>query len=321
MPLSFRIVPVRICAGASQAISKSLDTRSEGKSGTIMYDLHCHSSHSDGSLSVPQLLARAQVQGVNVLAITDHDTIAGYCEAIALAADFPDLRLISGIELSCRWGVHNIHVVGLNFDSHNENLLSALQTQAEARTDRAQLIGDRLAKAGFAGCLEGAKKLAGNAQIGRPHFAQFMVDQGYVESLDQAFKRYLGAGKTGDVKATWPMLATVVSWISDSGGIAALAHPLKYSMTATKLRALLSDFAAAGGQAVEVLSGQQNNAESHHMASLADRYGLLASVGSDFHAPGGSWSELGCCGDLPANCTPVWSRWSQAPLATSPASS
>lgn len=274
-----------------------------------MYDLHCHTTHSDGSLTPPQLLARAIEHGVSTLAITDHDVISGVREAKELCAKGADIQLVNGVELSCVWSKVTIHVVGLNFDLDHSVMAQALASQQQARSQRAELIGQRLARAGFAGCYEGALAIAGQAQLGRPHFAQYLVEQGLVASHQQAFKRYLGAGKTGDVKATWPELATVVRWITGSGGVAVLAHPLHYKMTATKLRALIADFKTAGGQGIEVISGRQESEKTRYIASLAARFELLASQGSDFHRPGSPWSELGVCEELPSGMTPVWSLW------------
>ena len=135
------------------------------------------------------------------------------------------------------------------------------------------------------------------------------MQQGHVKSMDQAFKRYLGAGKPGDVKQHWPALATALQWIKASGGVAVLAHPLHYKMTATKLRALLSDFSDLGGDAIEVINGRQTKDRTRYLAQLAERYALKASVGSDFHRPGTHFCELGQVADLPPECTPVWTAF------------
>lgn len=270
-------------------------------------DFHCHSTASDGSLSPAELVARAQKMGVDCLAITDHDTMDGYLEARQL----PDLTLslVAGVELSCTWGKFLIHVVGLNVDADCPILKGLLADQQSARLQRAVVIGERLAKLGFEGAYDYAAGLAGDSQIGRPHFAQFLLEKGYVSSIDQAFKRYLGAGKVGDVKLTWPHISEVVQWINNGGGAAVLAHPLHYKMTATKLRALLTDFAAVGGAALEVINGKQSNDKTRYLAELCEQFQLQASLGSDFHNIGPVWSELGQMGKLPPGCQPVWANW------------
>lgn len=249
--------------------------------------------------------------GVDYLAITDHDTMDGYLEARQLPG--LTLSLVAGVELSCTWGKSLIHVVGLNVDADSPLLQSLLANQQSARLQRAVVIGERLAKLGFEGGYEYVADLAGDGQIGRPHFAQFLLEKGYVSSIDQAFKRYLGAGKVGDVKLTWPHISEVVQWINDSGGSAVLAHPLQYKLTATKLRALLADFAAAGGTALEVINGKQPGDKTRYLSQLCEQFQLQASLGSDFHTVGPGWSELGQMGKLPSDCQPVWTSWEEMP--------
>ena len=275
----------------------------------MVFDLHCHSTASDGQLAPPELLLRAQQQGVEQLAITDHDTVEGW-RALSGQAGLPaGITLIPGVELSCVWGKALIHIVGLAIDPFNEVLTKGLQHQQQARQQRAEMIASRLEKLGFKGGYDYTAGLAAGGQIGRPHFARFLVENGHVASTSEAFKKYLGAGKTGDVKLTWPALAEVVRWIGASGGVAVLAHPLHYKMTATRLRALTADFKAAGGSALEVISGKQPLDRTRSMAALAERFELSASIGSDFHEPGMPWNELGQMGELPSQCRPVWSAW------------
>lgn len=274
----------------------------------MLVDFHSHTLASDGSLSAAELIARALERGVDRLAITDHDTIDGYLQAKNIVASTP-LDLISGIEFSTVWGKIGVHIVGLHFDEHNTQLLAGIEHQQQARLARAQLIAAKLEKLGFTGALQGAQHYSQGNQLGRPHFAQFLVEQGHVKSIQQAFKRYLGAGKPGDVKAVWPAMSEIIQWVNDSGGVAVLAHPLYYKMTATKLRALISDFKQAGGRAIEVVSGVQSNDKTQYLTELANRFGLAASCGSDFHHPQAAWSDLGKVSALPADATPVWDLW------------
>ena len=270
-----------------------------------VYDLHCHSTASDGRLTPTELLRRAFEQGVDVLSLTDHDTVQGLSEA-SVAAKECGLTLIPGIEFSSQWGRRGIHVVGLNIDLNSKVLASAVTTQLAVREARGQLIAERLAKAGVQGALAGAQNIANGAVLGRPHFAQYLVDQGRVKSINEAFKKYLGAGKPGDVKSLWPEMEQVVSWILAAGGIAVLAHPSKYKMTRTKLSALVSDFALSGGQALEVSSGLMPPGTTATLARIAADHQLHASCGSDFHFPGHKWQELGQFSPLPESCAPVW---------------
>ncbi|MCR8923345.1 PHP domain-containing protein [Dasania sp. GY-MA-18] len=274
----------------------------------MLVDLHCHTTASDGGMPASELVLRAVDRGVELLAITDHDTLDGYL-AVQEQSCSSSIDLMPGIEFSSVWGKTGVHIVGLNMDVQHPQLLAGVAQQKLARQQRAEMIGQRLAKKGYQGCYQGAQALAGSSQLGRPHFAQYLVNQGYVSSMQQAFKRYLGAGKVGDVKATWADMATVVQWITASGGVAVLAHPLHYKMTATKLRALISDFKAAGGQAIEVVSGVLPNDKVQHLAQLAQQFELYASCGSDFHHPDTQWGDIGKMSPLPSQCQPVWQLW------------
>lgn len=273
-------------------------------------DLHCHTTASDGGLSPADLCRRAAAQGVELLAITDHDTVRGYREAAAwLPTSDLALRLLPAAEYSCVWRNFSIHVVGLGIDIDHPAVVAAGRYFDNARRERAGLIAAKLAKLGIEGSLEGALALAGDSQIGRPYFARYLVEQGHVRSEDEAFERYLGSGKAGDVRVLWPELAEVVQWITAAGGVAVLAHPAKYRVTATRLRCLAADFTACGGAAIEVVVGRQPLDTTAFMAQLCRDNGLAASVGSDFHKPGNAWCELGKIDDLPKGCEPVWQRW------------
>lgn len=271
-------------------------------------DLHCHSHASDGALSPGAVVERAARMGVKLLALTDHDTMMGYEEA-RLAADNLDIQLIAGVELSCQWNGQTIHVLGLNLDVASADWLSALELQQQNRQNRALMIGERLRKQGLPATYEAALALAAGGVPGRPHFAQALVDLQAVPSIAQAFKRYLGAGRPGDVKVYWPELAQIVAWICSASGVAVLAHPRKYKMTASRLRKLVADFQQAGGEGLEVLTGGQPASDTSFLADLCKTSGCLASMGSDFHAPGMPWNELGSTPPLPAGLTPVWSRF------------
>ncbi|WP_027330904.1 PHP domain-containing protein [Marinimicrobium agarilyticum] len=270
-----------------------------------MFDLHSHSHCSDGILSPEALMSRAKAQGVQTLALTDHDTVAGVSRARA-AARAEGLTLVSGIEFSSQWGRGGVHIVGLDIDIDSVPLQTAIERQQTARATRAEAIAERLERLGVPGALEGARALAGEAQIGRPHFAQFLVDRGLVKDQNAAFKKYLGAGKSADVRFQWPDMPTVVNWIHEAGGVAVLAHPKKYPLTRTKMCALVADFVEAGGDALEVISGQQPSGTAEDLARIATREGLAASCGSDFHRPDAPWQELGNFGPLPPGCQPVW---------------
>ena len=248
----------------------------------MIVDFHTHSLASDGALAPMELLRRAKAAGVRQFALTDHDTTAGYL-SVRHTTEAHEVGLISGVELSCRWATTTVHVVGLNFDADAPEMVAMVEQLTQAREERAEKIATRLAGVGIDGALEGAKAIAKESQIGRPHFATWMAEAGAVDSVTEAFDKYLGAGKIGDVKMFWPPLSDVVQAITRAGGVAILAHPLKYRLTGMKLRALINDFKAAGGGAIEVLNGRQPETDLKRLSQLAEGNGLMCSVGSDFH--------------------------------------
>lgn len=248
----------------------------------VIVDFHTHSLASDGALPPGELLAQAKAAGVSRFAITDHDTMSGYL-SVKDSLTAQEVGLISGVELSCQWAKTTIHVVGLGFDESAAEMVGMVESLSAARIERAKTIAQRLDKTGFPGALGGALRAANGSQIGRPHFARWLVEIGYVASITEAFDKYLGAGKVGDVKAFWPSMADVVGAITAAGGVAVLAHPLKYRLTGMKLRALMNDFKAAGGQCLEILNGRQPEADMKRLSQIAESLNLLVSAGSDFH--------------------------------------
>lgn len=272
----------------------------------MIFDLHSHTTLSDGALTPAALLLRAVEKGVDVLAVTDHDTIDAYQE---LPACHDSLRLVAGIEFSTQWENTGIHVLGLNIDPHSDAIKAGAKFQTEARLDRARIIGEKLEKHGIEDAFAGARELAIGSYIGRPHFAQHIINIGKASDMQAAFNKYLGAGKSGDVKQHWADIAQIVQWIRDAKGIAVLAHPLKYKLTRTKLKRFLDYFIRAGGQGMEVVSGRQLAQQTEGMAQLCEQKKLLASCGSDFHRPSKHWAELGAFPRLPDHVTPVWERF------------
>ncbi|MFO1414321.1 MAG: 3',5'-nucleoside bisphosphate phosphatase [Burkholderiales bacterium] len=273
------------------------------------YDLHSHSTASDGVLSPADLVARALGQRVDVLALTDHDDTAGLAEARAAAAGTP-LTLVNGVEVSVSWERHTIHVVGLQVDPYAPVLADGLAGIRRGRDTRARAIGDSLARAGITGAYEGALGFVTSERlVSRTHFARFLVQRGHVKDMKAAFKRYLVRGKPGYVPHAWAPLADAVGWIHAAGGQAVLAHPGRYPLTATGMRRLLGDFRACGGDAIEILSSSHTPAQATEYATQARVFGLAGSCGSDFHGPEESWIDLGSLPPLPAGVTPVWANW------------
>ena len=275
---------------------------------TQIYDLHCHSTASDGALSPTELVKRAAENAVTTLALTDHDTTMGLTEA-KICADELGINLISGIELSSQWEKVGIHIVGLNINPQHEALQKVIAELHIMRTERAEKIALKLAKKGIPDALSAVQKAANNETITRVHFANFLVSQAYVSTVSEAFDRYLGDGKSAYVSTTWTPLETAVQAIRDAGGIPIVAHPLRYKLTATRMRKLLGAFKNAGGLAIEVVTGRYNPDEMRVLANYANQFELAGSVGSDFHSPANPWIELGRVAPLPASVKPVWELW------------
>jgi predicted metal-dependent phosphoesterase TrpH len=274
----------------------------------IKYDLHSHTQYSDGSLSVHALIALAIERGISHLAITDHDTVEAHLQLTKTNNSYvtEKINIIKGIELSSQWNNMGVHIVGLNIDIHSTAITTAVKHQTQLRIERVKTIAKKLLQRGFPDITQGAMILAGDGQVGRPHIAQHMVDEGLVSSVGQAFNKYLGAGKVGDISSVWPDLECVVELINAAGGVAVLAHPSRYKITRTKRRRLMADFSDAGGQAIEVCAGNQVPGVAEEMAAVCDEFGFHASVGSDFHNPDYKWVKLGQYPRLPKACRPVW---------------
>ncbi|HEY8035224.1 MAG TPA: PHP domain-containing protein [Methylobacter sp.] len=272
---------------------------------TENYDLHCHSTASDGALSPTELVQRAHEHGVTSLALTDHDTVSGLSEA-QTTATATGIKLIPGIELSTSWQNKCFHIVGLGINPAYPPLREATHNLQIMRMERAEKIAHKLEKKRIPGALEAVKKAAGEGMITRTHFADFLLSQFHVSTQQEAFDRYLGAGKDAYVATIWAELELAVSWITQSGGVAVLAHPLRYKLTASWIKRLLAAFKEAGGQGIEVVTGRYNSDEIKLVAGYATRFELAGSVGSDFHSPANQWVELGRLAPLPENIKPVW---------------
>ena len=269
------------------------------------YDLHSHSTASDGTLTPADLVGAAHAAGIRVLALTDHDTTAGI-EAARQAAGALGMDLVSGVEISVSWSSQTVHVLGLNIDPDSAPLQTGLQRLRGFRDWRAEEIGRRLARAGIEGAGEGARALARGSIVSRTHFAHYLVALGHARTVRDVFKRFLVTGKPGYVSGEWAGLEEALGWIQAAGGLAVIAHPARYRMTASKLRRLIGEFRELGGSGLEVVSGSHTRDNVHAMAAHARTGRLLASCGSDYHGPENPWVQLGQLSDLPTGCRPIW---------------
>ncbi len=275
------------------------------------FDLHCHSTISDGLLSPPELVAYAANRGVKVLALTDHDDMSGL-QAARKAALKHDIKFINGVEISVTWKRRTLHIVGLKVDENNLALKTALNAVRTGRDERAQEMGLDLAKAGIHGAYEGAKALAQESIITRTHFARFLVENGHAKDTKSVFKKYLVKGKPGFKEHEWMNLETAVGLIKASGGIPVIAHPGRYDLGTINMLLLMHEFRSLGGAAIEVVTGSHTPPQYQQFAKMAHRFSLKSSLGSDYHGSGISYMEMGCIPDLPVGCVPVWDDWPEA---------
>jgi predicted metal-dependent phosphoesterase TrpH len=241
-------------------------------------DLHCHSVVSDGTLEPEALAARAAANGVELWALTDHDEIGGQHRAAA-AARANGMRYLTGTEISVTFAGETVHIVGLGFDPDDPAMKRGLEETRGGRGARAREIAAGLAQVGIQDAYEGALRHVGNPElVSRTHFARFLVEAGVCKD---------------------------VQWIANAGGVAVIAHPARYKLTANEEYALFSEFKTHGGRAVEVVTGSHTAAEAVKYAETAREFGLAASRGSDFHSPDESHTDLGQLPYLPGELTPV----------------
>jgi predicted metal-dependent phosphoesterase TrpH len=269
-------------------------------------DLHCHSAVSDGTLQPEALAARAKANGVELWALTDHDEIGGQKRAMAEASKL-GLPYLTGTEISVTFADVTVHIVGLGFDADDVALKNGLTATRGGRRERAMEMSDGLAKVGVHGAYEGALKYVGNPElISRTHFARFLVESKVCSDTQEVFRKFLVEGKPGFVPHRWASLKNAVTWITEAGGMAVIAHPARYKFSANEEYALFTEFKAHGGRGVEVVTGSHSSADAIRYTETAIEYDLLASRGSDFHSPTESHIDLGALPALPAKLTPVW---------------
>lgn len=273
---------------------------------SLCVDLHCHSTYSDGVLAPSALAERAATQGVDVWALTDHDEVSGIALARA-AAVAQGVRFVAGVEISVTWGGRTVHVVGLGIDEGHPVLLEGLTGTRAGRAQRARDMAAKFDALGVSGTFEGALGVAGNADlISRTHFARHLLHTGHVQTLQAAFDRYLRDDGPAFVPMQWATLAQAVEWIRTARGVAVIAHPGRYKYSRLQFDALFSEFKDLGGLAIEVNTGSHHPEQYAQYASVARRFGFMASCGSDFHAPQEGRCDLGQVQPLASDLRPVW---------------
>ena len=269
-------------------------------------DLHCHSTASDGTMPAADVARRAAANGVEMLALTDHDDLGGLAAARAVAAE-TGMAFVNGVEISIEWEGMQIHILGYAFDAADAELNAGLAAIRSGRIERAQRMSGELKKVGIHGAFDGAMRFAENPSlISRAHFGRYLVEAGVCKDMRSVFESYLVPGRPGYVDHRWATLPDSIGWILGAGGIAAVAHPGRYKLNNRAMRRFLADFKDLGGQAIEVMSGSHSLENVGTFGRLANEYGFLASRGSDFHGPDESYTDLGKLAPLPDGLKPIW---------------
>lgn len=254
-------------------------------------DLHVHTNASDGLLRPEEIVARAKEAGLEVVAITDHDTTAGIERALAAGRDL-GVEVIPGIEISTEWQDEEVHILGYYIDYRFAGLQERLAKRREGRVRRAKKILDRLAEMGLEVSWERVAALAGGAAVGRPHIARAMVEKGYVSSIDEAFHRFLNRGAPAYVPRTPLTPGQAVQIVREAGGAPVLAHP-----GLLKKRWVLNELLKIDLVGIEVYYPEHDPATVAWLADIARARGLIATGGSDFHGYAGErYVPLGACG-------------------------
>ena len=268
-------------------------------------DLHNHSYYSDGVLSPSEVVRLASEAECDLFSLTDHDTTDGIAEA-QLEADKLNLNLVNGVEISALWRNMAIHILGLGIDVNNEILQTGLEHNQKLRKERAEKIALDLWRSGIKDALEKTQSFSKTEMLTRTHFAQMLISEGYCKDMKAVFRRYLTGKKPGGVRVEWEDFDEIVHWIHSAGGKALIAHPFRYRMTHTKIKAMLNDFKCVLGDGIEVVTGTSSNEEIQLGNQWAGKYNLLATCGSDFHGWPNQRIRIGNLRDLPDPEKAVW---------------
>jgi predicted metal-dependent phosphoesterase TrpH len=262
----------------------------------VRADLHTHSSASDGTRPPPDVVARAAAAGLDAVALTDHDTVAGV--AAAAAALPAGLTLISGMELSCRRDGHSVHLLGYLFDPEHEELAAQTRAIRASRIERAQAMVAKLAELGTAVTWDQVTSIAGDAVIGRPHIARAMVQAGVIGSVDEAFTpQWIGPGGRAHARRYALDPADAIALVHAAGGVTVLAHPLAVTRGWIIPAELIAELALAGLDGIEVAHPDHDQAQRDQLGTLAAGLGLVQTGGSDDHGEltgdriGSEWTE------------------------------
>jgi predicted metal-dependent phosphoesterase TrpH len=257
-------------------------------------DLHIHSTASDGRLTPAEVVKEAAERGLKFIALTDHDTIEGIVPALAAAKDFPNLKLIPGVEISTDIPAGEVHVLGYFFDYTSRELGAKLDRFRNSRLNRAKGMVAKLDKLGIHLDWQRVEQIAGSSVMGRPHIAQAMLEKGYIDSFKQAFTDYIGRDGPAYVEREKVTPAEAVALIIKARGLAVLAHPF----TAGDPEAMAVELKSAGLAGLETYYDGYSDEEIEQLAAIAKRHELITTGGSDFHGLDSTETAIGGI-DLP----------------------
>ncbi len=285
-----------------------------------LYDLHAHTTASDGGLSPQQLVELALRCGVKVLAVTDHDTIASVipCQE---AAQGSGLEVWAGVEISADVPASEVHMLGYFINPNHSDLRTNLEDLRRSRLERGTKMVARLNKLGMDITWERVQEIAGDASIGRPHIAQALLEKGYVSTMKDAFSRLIGRNGPAYVERTKLTPAESVALIREAGGFASLAHP-QYVMSEAKqagrlinLDSFIEELVESGLEGIEVYYPDLPTDLQNRLLNLADRYKLITTGGTDFHGLPGQLTRLGDV-QIPDGVIAQMREWNAARLAS-----
>lgn len=261
------------------------------------FDLHTHSNASDGSYAPAELIKLAAEQGIQTLALTDHDTVSGVAAALQAGERF-GVKVIPGVEISIDFAPGTMHVCGYFLDIDHAELKNGLAFVQAARRNRNPKIIAKLNALGMAITLDEVKAVAGPDQVGRPHFARVLVQKGYVKSTQEAFDRYLAKGAPAYLDKVRLPLERAVAMINAAGGVAVLAHPVTLKLNSRQAYLdKISALQAAGIAGIEAFNSYQSAAENRQFYEIARKLNLLVTAGSDFHGAAKPAVKLGHFGE------------------------
>ena len=247
-----------------------------------LIDLHTHTTFSDGTFTPQELMEYASQKGLKAIAVTDHDTIEG-CESAANWAAHYNIEFIPGVEVESPYDGIEIHILGLFIDPKNKGLLQLLESLRQMRSDRDAKIIEILNSDGITVTLKDIQAVATHKTISRPHFAKFLVLNGYYDSISDAMRNYLGRGKRAYVPRPLPPAAVVFDTIKNAGGIPILAHPVQYRLDYAHEERMIEELKSYGLSGLEAIYSENKPEDTAWYLELAKKHSLLISGGSDFH--------------------------------------